>query len=222
MASHATLNRAAFLDTLARLAPAFLYCLGVALLLRRYLRLDAFILCGVALAGLAVVVLAVWLSGRRYDAAYFRAWLDLNNDGGGRIMAGNDRVAVTRLPGLSGRYLFKRVLYPVLFLLVVALVPAPEPAERGSSAGLLRDASAIGHAIDQAAADALVSERQRQELRTQGDRVRQVAREDRREAAAEALAALRERRDRTVADTYDAAAETMESAAALAHELASA
>ncbi len=222
MASPAILNRAALLDTLARCAPPVLYGLGVALLLRRYLGLEAISLCIIAAAGLVIAALADGLTRRRYDAAYFRAWLDLNNAGGGRIMAGDDRVLVGRLPGLSGKYFLKRILYPALFLIVAALVPAPEPPDRGTGAGLLRAASAIGRDIDQAAADELLNERQRQELRKQVERVRELTRENNREAAAEALASLRERLDRTLAESYESAAETLEKAASMAQELAAA
>ncbi|MCD7895969.1 MAG: FUSC family protein [Planctomycetaceae bacterium] len=222
MTSPATLNRAALLDTLARYAPAFLYGLGVALLLRRYLAITAPALCAAAMVGLGIATVADWLFRRRYDAAYLRAWLDLTNAGGGRIMAGDHSVTVTRFPGVSGRYLAGRILYPVLFLLAAALVPAPEPARRGSNAGLFRAASAVGRDIDQAAADALLTERQSRELRNQVDRIRELAREDRTEAAAEAIASLRERLDRTLAESYDSASERLETAARLAWDLAAA
>lgn len=212
-------NIALFADRFAATAPACLYGFGVCLLVRKILPVPEF-LSPAVLAFAALCVLAVWLAadlvGRRrwFDREYAAAWLDLRNNAGGKIISGCADAPLPRtLPGLSARHAARRLAWPVVFVAVAALTPAPDPNRNVSGASLERQIAQMERDVEEAAVAEALPPPDVRELRRQLEQVRDLALRNP-EAAAEALASIPSRLEDARTARLERAADAMEMAAA--------
>lgn len=217
-------NTALLLDRLAVIAPPCLYGLGVCLLARKVLSLPAFV-SPLILAALCLLAVAIWLAvdlSRRetpwFTPEYAAAWLDFHNHAGGTILAeSGDAPPLKHLPGITPRHLLGRLVWPAVFVLAAALVPAPQHGETLSGTALERQLDQMEQDIDAAALAEVLPAPDVEDLRRQLQQLRDLALRNP-EAAAEALAALPARLEEARTRRLDLAAEAMENAAGVGAE----
>lgn len=214
-------NLALFLDRLAETAPPCVYGLGICLLARKLLPVPAWLTPGL-LAAACVLAIAVLLAirtlrrpERRYGEEYARAWLDLRNRAGGKIISSSsDAPRPAILPAASPRHLCLSLIWPAVFLAAAFLAPAPSAGDALSGANLTREIARLEREIDEAREAGALAEPDAQSMLRQLQRMREMAEQDPR-AAAEALASLPGRLEEARTSRMELTAEAMEKAAAV-------
>lgn len=199
------LNFALFLDQLAFCLLIWGYAAGALLLVGKVTQLPPerlSLLCSVSLPIPFLIALVLYYP-KRYSESFLRAWLDLHNQAGGRLLRTGDLPAeelrsLSVHPAVRLWPLLRRLLLPLAFFVGAWFVPPPSPdGAGGSGKGLTRKVDALQRkAAEFVEVGALPRPLEKQVL-DQLERVKKAA-EVNPEGAAESLNVLEQKLERSV------------------------